>query len=254
MDLAVQLCAYLVGLPLEVLTIAAMLHDGFKRYPFVFAYLITFFLTTVAEMPSSVAYYYLRLILPLPNARVDQAAEEYAWWYWRDEAVLQILVFAVVISLIYYATARLAARRIVRVGLIVGAVAFALVSFLVHYQNPAPHVSYGLWATAWTRDLRVCAAVLDLALWAILIAAREKDSRLLMLTCALGIMFAGEAVGESLRNLASSFVSHHRGHILSDAGGLLVLISDLGFLYIWWRAFRTPKPPPNEAALRLHHS
>jgi len=22
----------------------------------------------------------------------------------------------------------------------------------------------------------------------------------------------------------------------------LVLISDLGFLYIWWRAFRTPKP------------
>ena len=65
MDLTIQLCAYLVGLPLELLTIAAMLHGGFKRYPFVFAYVVTYFLTTVAEMPSSVAYYYARMILPI---------------------------------------------------------------------------------------------------------------------------------------------------------------------------------------------
>lgn len=242
MDLTIQLCSYLVGLPLELLTIAAMLRGGFKRYPFVFAYIVTFFLTTVLEMPSSVSYYYLREILPITSPRVDQAAEDYAWWYWRDEAVLQVLVFAVVISLIYYATSRLAPRRIVRLGLIAGAVLFAGISFLVHYHPPAPNTSYGLWATAWTRDLRLCAAVLDLALWAMLIASREKDNRLLMLSCALGIMFAGEAIGESLRNWASTLASHHRGHFLADAGGSLVLISDLGFLYIWWRAFRTPKP------------
>jgi len=241
MDLTIQLCSYLVGLPLELLTIAAMLRGGFKRYPFVFAYIVIFFLTTVLEMPRSVAYYYLRQILPITNPRVDQAAEAYAWWYWRDEAVLQVLVFAVVISLIYYATSRLAPRRLVRLGLIAGAVLFAGISFLVHY-HPDPKMSYGMWATAWTRDLRLCAAVLDLALWAMLIASREKDKRLLMLSCALGIMFAGEAIGESLRYWASTLASHHRGHFLADAGGLLVLISDLGFLYIWWRAFRTPKP------------
>lgn len=240
MDLTIQLCSYLVGLPLELLTIAAMLRGGFKRYPFVFAYVVIFFLTTVVEMPTSVSYYYLRMILPITSPRVDQAAEAYARWYWRDEAVLQVLVFAVVISLIYYATSRLAPRRIVRLGLIAGAVLFAAISFLVHYHPPVPNVSYGLWATAWTRDLRVCAAVLDLALWAMLIVSREKDNRLLMLSCALGIMFAGEAVGESLRNMAST-LSHSKGHVLADVGGFLVLLSDLGFLYIWWRAFRTPK-------------
>src|SRR5438309_8365393 len=165
MDLAIQLCSYLVGLPLELLTIAAMLRGGFKRYPFVFAYVVTYFLTTVAEMPSSVFYYYYKLILPLPNKRVDQAAEAYTWWYWRDEALLQVLVFAVVISLIYYATAKLGPRRIVRLGLIAGAVLFALISFLLRY-HPLPNVSYGLWATEWARDLRLCAAILDLALWA----------------------------------------------------------------------------------------
>jgi len=244
MDLAIQLCSYLIGLPLELLTIAAMLRGGYKRYPFVFGYIITYFLTTVVEMPSSVGYYYARMVLPPHNPRLDQAAEEYARWYWLDEAVLQVLVFAVVISLIYYATSKLGSRRIVRLGLIAGAILFAGISFLVHYHPTAPNVSYGLWATAWTRDLRLCAAVLDLALWAMLIASREKDNRLLMLSCALGIMFAGEAVGESLRNMASTIERQSRGHVLADIGGVLGLVSDLGFLYIWWRAFRTTKPAP----------
>jgi len=248
MDLTIQLCSYLVGLPLELLTIAAMLRGGFKRYPFVFAYIVIFFLTTVLEMPRSVAYYYLRQILPITNPRVDQAAEAYAWWYWRDEAVLQVLVFAVVISLIYYATSKLGPRRMVRLGLIAGAILFAGISFLVHYHPTAPNVSYGLWATDWTRDLRLCAAILDLALWAMLIAAREKDSRLLMLSCALGIMFAGEAVGESVRSMASAIASQARGHVVADIGGVLALVSDLGFLYIWWRAFRTSKPHAQKSA------
>src|ERR1051326_1638307 len=214
MDLAIQLCSYLIGLPLELFTIAAMLRGGYRRYPFVFAYVITYFLTTVVEMPSSVAYYYDRLVYPLPNIRADQAAETYAWWYWRDEAVLQVLVFAVVISLIHAATTRFGPRRVVRLGLVVAAALFAITSFAIHYQPTAPNVSYGVWATAWTRDLRVCAAILDLALWAMLIASREKDQRLLMLSCALGIMFAGEAVGESLRNLATALARQKSGHIL----------------------------------------
>ena len=55
MDFAIQVCSYLVGLPLELLTIAAMLRGGYKRYPLVFTYVIIFFLTTVVEMPSAVA-------------------------------------------------------------------------------------------------------------------------------------------------------------------------------------------------------
>src|SRR6266567_2149961 len=168
MDLTIQVCSYLVGIPLELLTIAAMLRGGWKRYPFVFAYVVTYFLTTVAEMPSSVAYYYARHLYKPPHPLLNQTADNYTWWYWRDEAVLQVLVFAVVISLIYYATSKLGPRRIVRLSLIAGAVLFALISFLVQYHPTAPNVSYGVWATAWARDLRVCAAVLDLSLWAIM--------------------------------------------------------------------------------------
>jgi len=236
MDLAIQLCSYLVGLPLQLLTIAAMLHGASKRYPLVFLYVLASFLTTVVEMPASVAYYYVRIYDP---AKKVQAAENYTWWYWRDEALLEVLVFAVVISLIYYATSKLRPRRIVRFGLLAGAVLFAGISFLVQYHPPVSGISYGEWANAWTRDLKFCAAVLDLALWAMLIASREKDSNLLMLSCAVGIMLAGEAIGESVRNLANQ----HRSHALADVGGLLVLVSDLGFLYIWWRAFRAAKVP-----------
>src|SRR5260370_32109849 len=131
MDLTIQLCSYLVGIPLELLTIAAMLRGGWKRYPFVFAYVVTYFLTTVVEMPSSVAYYYARHLYTPPHPRINETAEIYAAWYWRDEAVLQVLLFAVVISLIYYATSKLGPRRIVRLSLIAGAVLFALISFLV---------------------------------------------------------------------------------------------------------------------------
>ena len=244
MDLAIQLCSYLAGLPLELLTIAAMLRGGYRRYPFVFAYVVIYFLTTIVEMPSSVAYYYARHLYKPPHPLLNQTAENYAWWYWRDEAILQVLVFAVVISLIYYATSKLGPRRIVRLGLISGAVLFAGLSILVNYH---PNEAYPLWATAWTRDLRLCAAILDLALWAMLIAAREKDSLLLMLSCALGIMFAGEAVGESLRSMASAIASQARGHVVADIGGVLALVSDLGFLYIWWRAFRTSKPPARKS-------
>jgi uncharacterized BrkB/YihY/UPF0761 family membrane protein len=146
---------------LELLTIAAMLRGALKRYPFLFAFVIASFLTTVAEMPSSLAFYH--------NRRNAKAAVDYAWWYWRDEALLTVLVFALVISLIYYATENLASRRIVRLGLIIGAVLFGLVSFAIHY-NPDPHLSYGLWATQCSRDLRFCATVLDLSLWGMLIA------------------------------------------------------------------------------------
>jgi hypothetical protein len=89
--------------------------------------------------------------------------------------------------------------------------------------------------TPWTRDLNFCSAILDLALWALLIAAREKDQCLLLLSGGLGIKFTGEAVGTSIRQLAL----RTRSRTLSLSGGVLMLLANLIFLYIWWQAFRT---------------
>jgi hypothetical protein len=150
---------------------------------------------------------------------------------WFNVVVMQVLVYAVVMSLIYQATGQLRSRRIVRVSLIAGAILFAAVSFLIH-RDPA--LNTGSFMTPWIRDLNFCSAILDMALWTLLIAAREKDHRLLLLSGGLGIQFTGEAMGRSIRQLAL----RTRSHAMSLTGAVLILLADLVFLYIWWRALR----------------
>ncbi len=222
MRFALQVCGWLIGLPLELLIIAALLRGGYRRFPFIFVYTIIDFLTTVVELPSAVGY-----VRGMPRAAVALASV-----YWLDEVILQVLVYAVVMSLIYQATGKLRSRRIVRASLIAGAILFAGISFLIHWD---PALNVGSFMTPWTRDLNFCSAILDLALWALLIASREKDHQLLMLSGGLGIQFTGEAIGESVRNLAMR--SHSRP--LSLFGNILIMLTNLLFLYIWWQALRT---------------
>ena len=222
MEFAIQALGAVVGLSLELLIVRALLRGAYRQYPFVFAYTIANFLTTIIEMR-----------LYIGTLRNEPRAEYwYQWYYWHDEGVLQLLIFAVVISLIYGATAHSRARRIVLVGLIPGAVLFAGVSFLIHYQPRI--VQIGVWMTPWTRDLYVCSTILDLALWAILIGARKKNYQLLMLSGALGIQFTGEAIGGSLRNLATGSQSH----VWMLPGNVLIMLTNLAAMYIWWQTFR----------------
>jgi hypothetical protein len=222
MRIALQVCGWLIGLPLEFLIIAALLRGGYRRFPLIFIYVIGDFLTTVVELPSALGY----------NRGMQWAANALPAVYWLDEVIMQVLVYAVVMSLIYQATDKLRSRRIVRALLIAGAILFAGISFLVH-RSPA--LNWGSFMTPWTRDLNFCSAILDLALWMMLIAAREKDHRLLLLSGGLGIQFTGEAVGESTRDLAMR--SHSRP--ISLLGNALIMLTNLLFLYIWWQALRT---------------
>jgi hypothetical protein len=229
MELAIQVCAYLIGLPLELLAIAGMLRGGYRRYPFVFVYVVADFLTTVVEMRFELSYF-------AGNKLNKYVENDLVKFYWIDEAILQVLVYAAVISLIYYATAALKSRRIVRISLIAFAVLFAGITFLIHF---APgNAKVGEWMTPWNSNLKFCSAILDLALWALLIASREKDNRVLMLSGALGVQFAGEAIGYSLVNLARP---HHTYWILYT-GDTTVVLFNLVFLYIVWQTFRVAKP------------
>jgi hypothetical protein len=225
MALAIQVVSYLIEIPLELLVIAVMLRGPFRRWPFVFAYVIANFLTAVVEMPGELSYL-------AGNTEVENAVVKY---YWVDEAILQVLVYAAVISLLYHATANLSTRRIMRISLIGFAVLFAGVSFWIHFQ---PNAKVGEWMTPWSSNLNFCSAILDLALWALLIGAREKDQRLLMLSGALGIQFTGEAIGHSLRNLSRM----HRSYAILYSGNAVVVLTYLAFLYILWQTFRKAKP------------
>jgi hypothetical protein len=219
---AIQLCGLVIGLPLQLLIIGTLLRGGYRRFPFLFAYVVGDFMTTVVEVPSAVGYYRGR----------QWAAFAFPAVHWFNVVVMQVLVYAVVMSLIYQATGALRARRIVRASLIAGAMLFAGISFLIHW-NPA--LNRGSFMTPWIRDLNFCSSVLDLALWALLIAAREKDHRLLLLSGGLGIQFAGEAMGTSILQLAL----RTRSRAMSLTGSVVMLLADLVVLYIWWQALRT---------------
>ena len=222
MRFAIQLCGLVIGLPLQLLIIGTLLRGGYRRFPFLFAYVIGDFLTTGVEIPSALGY----------HRGMQWAAFVFPAVHWFNAVVMQVLVYLVVMSLIYLATSQLRSRRIVRASLIVGAILFAGASFLIH-RNPA--LNMGSFMTPWTRDLSFCSTILDLALWALLIASREKDHRLLLLSGGLGIQFTGVAIGTSIVQLALR--THSRA--MSFSGGVVMMLADLLFLYIWWQALRT---------------
>ena len=222
MRFAIQLCGLVIGLSLQLLIIGTLLRGSYRRFPFLFAYMVGDFLTTVVDVPSAMGY----------DRGMQWAAFAFPAIYWFNAVAMQVLVYAVVMSLIYQATSRLGSRRIVRVSLIAGAMLFAGISFLIHW-NPA--LNPGSFMTPWTRDLSFSSAILDLALWTLLIASREKDHRLLLLSGGLGIQFTGEAIGASIVQLAL----RTRSRALSLSGGVVMVLADLMFLYIWWQALRT---------------
>jgi hypothetical protein len=221
MRFAIQLCGWLIGIPLQLLIIGTLLRGGYRRFPFLFAYVVADFLTTVVEIPSAMGY----------QRGMQWAAFAYPAVFWFDVVVMQVLVYAVVMSLIYQATGMLRSRRIVRASLIAGAILFAGISFWIHW-NPA--LNKGSFMTPWTRDLNFCSTILDLALWALLIASRGMDHQLLLLSGGLGVQFTGESIGTSIRQLAL----RTRSRALSLTGGVTMLVASLLFLYIWWQALR----------------
>jgi len=233
MDLAFQVTALLVWIPLSVLVISAMLRGDYRRYPLIFAYVVVDLLSTVAAIPAYWAVYV---------HRATPAEDLQNLVYWLGEVVAQVLIYAVVIDLIYRASRRLASGRAIRIGVTAGAVIFAAATFAICYT---PGVKLGAWMTPWTRDLNFCAAILDVALWGLLIASREKDQRVLLLSGALGIQFTGQAIGESLRQLA---IAHHQ-HWLAQIGGELGVVADILRTYIWWRVFRTAEAPASSRSV-----
>jgi len=227
MQFTLQLICWAIGLPLSLLVINALLRGGYRLFPVLFVYQIVDFLMTVASLPPYIAYY----VEHAPDARTRMAK----WFLW-DELLLQPLVYAVVVSLIYRATEKMASRGLVRSALVGGALLIAAASFLYHYD---PHAIKGEWLAFWTRDLTFSSAILDLALWALLLASRVKDSRLLMISGGLGIQFTGEAIGESLRSIAIQ----RRLRTLSFTGSLPTSLVDMASLYIIWQAVRTITSP-----------
>jgi len=215
-----QYVGWFIGLPLELLIIAALIRGPYRRFPVVLAYSVVLFLTTVIE----VSVYHI-------GTSGILSGHTWARYYWYDEGARQVLLFAAVISLIYHASSGSQSRPRLALMLTAGSILFAGATFMIHHGG---HARVGEWMTLWIRDLAFCAAILDLGLWLLLLATRRTESRLLLLSGGLGIQFTGEALGESLRNLFPLELS---------PGDVVSLLAGLAALWIWWHALRPVSVP-----------
>jgi hypothetical protein len=226
MRFALDICAYLVGIPLEVLILAAMLRGSYRRYPALFVYMAAVFVASLVETSLYITGY-----LDATWYRDRRVWTQYLKCYWIDEGIMLALEFVVSFSLIRQATEGASSRRMMRALVVCSAVLVYAITFRAHYD---PMAATGLWMNAWTRDLNFYYAILDVGLWAMLIGSRARDSRLLLFSGALGILFTGAAISGSISDLAVA----RRSRALTLTGGVVNMLSNLAFLYIWWQALR----------------
>jgi hypothetical protein len=223
MAVALQIFGYCTAITLQVLILQAMRRDAWRRYPFLFLYVVVDLITNLIEIKPRLTYQDLGPI----------EKRQFLWLFWWDERIIQATLFLLVISLIYRASTDVRPRRMLLAGLVCGSLLVALISLAVFYD---PHVTTGKWMTLWSRNMNFCAAILDLLLWATLIRTRQKDQRVLIISGALGLQFTAGAIGQALRDVSHGTV---------DFTSILMVSGNLSCLYLWWHAFRTkPKPAP----------
>jgi hypothetical protein len=224
MGAATNIAQALAWFAIEAVLITRLLRGSWRRFPLIFAFVIAEFLVAVAEFPTVWAVLF------------HGTAASRAWGariYERGEVFLEFFTFVVVIGLISRASASLRSSSLMRAGCVLGALLFVGISFRLHYD---PGVKTGMWMALWTRDLNVGTSILDLALWALLMEQRKKDNRLLLLSGALGIQFAGAAIGHSLRSMST-----HYNAWPGIVGGKVVVLASILRVYLWAQAFRAPQ-------------
>ncbi|MGD0360247.1 MAG: hypothetical protein ABSC93_05230 [Bryobacteraceae bacterium] len=220
MQQALQYAAYAVGLWLNLLVISALWRGSYREYPFVFAYTLVLLVSTLVELAVNVAPAWLH--------------NDYKYYYWADEIILDVLVFCLVIAFIDEASRHSRQKVIERHWLVLAAALILIVSVAAHHSS-----NLNRQMTLVSRDLNICAVILDLVLWSLLLTARRPNRRLMQLSGGLGLQLTGAIMGEQLRHFSRS---------LFLAGSLLEVTTGFLGLYIWWRALRPATAPKTVSA------
>jgi len=205
------------GAVVQLLLISALVRGSYRVFPFLFAYAVAALLATAVEVAA---------ILDL------------MWWskytykyYWINDVILQTLIVLLVLSLAYRSMQDNPQRSFVIRVLTLAVVAIAAISLAVYWDQPLNHRM-----TDVARNLSFGAVLLNLVLWMSLIKNRFPDTRVLMISGALGIQMAGQAVGHSLRQLAIP----QRSVPLVMTGNIIIAGAHLLCLYLWWQVLRKP--------------
>ncbi len=218
----VQWAFIIAGAIVQVLLIAALVRGSYRDFPFLFAYAIASFLATAVEVAA---------ILDL------MGWSRYTYkYYWINDVILQILIVLLVLSLMHLSLQQNPQRPIVMRMLGLGVVAVAGVSLAVYWDEPLNQEMTNV-----ARNLSFAAVLLNLVLWMSLIRHRLPDRRVLLISGALGIQMAGQAIGHSLRQLATP----RRSVPLVMAGNVVIAVAHVMCLYLWWQVLRKHAVQPS---------
>ena len=208
--LYLQWSFWIVGLALHYLLLTSLLTEGrYKSYLAIFIYSICLVVTTFTD-----------IFFVLDIGQVNQA---YRWYYFIADLLRQSALYCVVISLVMHAMPQ-DRRRAALVRLLILLAFLFWSGTLFAFQD----ARISSWMTKVVRNLSFCTAIVNLALWFILIASEKKDALLLTITGGLGLQITGEAIGQSLRQISKS---------TELAGNILLVLAHFLCLYIWWHAF-----------------
>lgn len=207
----------LIGIALQLAIIHTMSKGAWGPYRVVFVYTVLMFWASVLYAGASTTEAVGRLV---------------SRYFWALDGLLQAFVLVVVVVFVRRAAAQrgaLITRVLVGLAFLTG-----LASYFTHSE-----ANLNFRMTLVSRNLGFCAVIANLILWAALIRRRHPDRTLLLLSGGLGVEMAGKAIGHSLRTLTPSLVT---------LGNLIIVVSYLFGLYVWWQAFRHWRPDPAPVA------
>ena len=123
---------------------------------------------------------------PTPATRL------YARLYWSNDVLVDLFRFVLVIVLIYRAsegtTKRVSGRFLA--GLVVAMIVLPFILFHPTFER----FPRGTWFNSTSELLNFGAAIMNLMLWATLIASKKRDPKLLMVSAGLGVVVTGTAI------------------------------------------------------------
>lgn len=207
-----QWLAWCVNLPLQVALLHSLFRGGFRSFPVLLPYSLILFLWTVVNIAAR------------EGGRLPAAWQSA---YWVVDLILDGLLYVLILSLVNRAVRQSRHRTKILRWLILAVALFWLAALLLTSDSRLND-----WMTNFTKYVAFGGALLNLALWTVLVGTHHGDRSVLMISGGYGVQSAGEAISQSLRVLATP----SRSLPVVIAGNLIGVLTHTLCLVIWWRA------------------
>lgn len=202
-----------------ILLLYLLVRGPLSRYFALFLYVLTYLVATVAEA------WVLRA--------EGLGSNLYFQVYWGGELLLDLLLCFLTISL----TARALEGGKLRPVMIRFLVAVFLVVVILPFVLFESPVFTTRWNNRTTELLNFGAAIMNLGLWSALLASRNRDRQLMLVTAGLGVAFASAALTMAMRHYSDDRT------LARDITDLAHRILQVGSVLIWCRAFWPARKP-----------